>query len=316
MKFLFKRIIIAIPIFLGITIIVFTLSNLAPGGPVDTLASSGHMTVEEYNQLIVQYGLDKPVCHRYLIWLGNLLRGNFGISYRTNQPVWELISERCVPSLILTGSGFILAILISIPLGTLSAYKPYSVWDNLASAVAFIGSSTPSFFISLVCIYFFAVKLKLLPVLGMYTSGGSGNLGDLLYHLILPSFIIMIQLVGPFIKQTRGSVLEVMNEDYVKTARSKGISEGRVMMKHALRNAWTPIITTMGLQIPFLIGGAVVTEQIFSWPGLGTLMLLSINARDYNTVMGVTVLISVVVLAANILLDLLYSVLDPRIKHS
>lgn len=312
-KYILKRVLIAIPIFIGITAIVYVLSCLAPGNVVDVLASQNNMTKEAYDAAIVKYGLDQPIIIRYLRWLGNLLQGNLGISTRTQQPIWDMIMERLPSSLLLTVTSLVVSVVISIPLGVMAAYKPYSAWDNISSAVSFVGASAPNFFISLIFVYIFAAKLNWLPAQGMYTTGGGGGFIDLVRHMVLPVIVLCVQMMGSFIKQTRGSVMEVMNEEYIKTARQKGISEARVVVFHALRNAWIPIVTTIGLNIPFLVGGAVVTEQIFAWPGIGSLMITAINTRDYDLIMGVTVLISVVVLAANIVLDIVYAWLDPRI---
>lgn len=315
-KYIIKRILIAIPIFFGITIAVYTLTCLAPGNVVDILASEGTMSKEGYAAAIARYNLDKPIITRYIIWLGGLLRGDLGISSRTALPVMSMITERIVPTLILTGTALVASVLISIPLGVMAAYKPYSVWDNISSAISFLGASVPNFFLGLIVIYVFAVKLKWLPSQGMYKIGGSGGFIDLLKHLILPALVLCVQIMGNYIKQTRGSVLEVLNEEYVKTARSKGISEFRVVVGHALRNAWIPIVTAIGLNVPFLVGGAVVTEQIFGWPGIGSLMMTAISTRDYNLVMGITVFIAIVVLITNILLDILYAYLNPKIALS
>lgn len=292
---------------------VFILSNMAPGSPADVMASSGNLTNEAYEELKVSLGLDKPVIVRYFYWLLDLAKGDLGKSTNSNQAVSRLIGQRIGPSLILTGTAILLSILISIPLGVLAAYKPYSVWDNISSAISFVGVSAPNFFVSLVLIYIFAVKLRILPAQGMYYNSDK-SLWALTLHLLLPSLVLSIQLLGSFVKQTRGSVLEVLNEEYIKTARSKGILEIAVVVKHALRNALIPIVTTIGMTVPFLIGGAVITEQIFSWPGIGSLMVMSVNTRDYNTIMGVTVMVSISVLAVNILLDIIYTYLDPRIK--
>lgn len=312
-KFVLKRILISIPIFIAITIMVFILANMAPGSPADVIASSGQLTEEAYRDLKISLGLDKPVIVRYLIWLNDIIHGNLGISTNTSQPVAHLISQRIGPSLILTGSAILISIIISIPLGIMAAYKPYSFWDNLSSAISFFGVSAPNFFISLVLIYIFAATLKVLPAQGMYFTG-SKTFSALLIHLFLPSLVLSIQLLGSFVKQTRGSILEVLNEEYVKTARSKGIREIAVIIRHVLRNALIPIVTTIGMTVPFLIGGAVITEQIFSWPGIGSLMVISVNTRDYNTIMGIVVLVSTAVLVINIIMDIIYSYLDPRIR--
>ncbi len=313
LKFILKRVLLSVPIFIGITVIVFVLSNMAPGSPLDIMDASGTLTKQAYEELQVSLGLDKPIIVRYLIWLFDLSRGDFGVSSNTSYQVLQLIGQRIGPSLLLTGNSILLSIMIGIPLGVAAAYKPYSIWDNLSSVISFIGVSTPNFFVSLVLIYIFAVKLNLLPAQGMYFNN-TQTLSGLVLHLILPSIVLSIQMLGSFVKQTKGSVLEVLNDDYIKTARAKGLSEIKVVVRHALRNALIPIVTTIGMMVPVLIGGAVITEQIFSWPGIGSLMVLSVNTRDYNTIMGITVIVAVTVIITNIILDVIYTFLDPRIR--
>lgn len=313
-RYILKRLLYAIPVFLGVTFVIYTLINLAPGGPLSVLAASGEMSLSDLEALKISMGLDKPIVIRYFIWLGDLLHGDFGISYRTSQEVSLMISQRIMPSLMLTGTGILAAMLVGVPLGIISAYKPNSVWDHISTFISFIGASVPNFFLSLLLIYVLAVKLKWFPTSGMQSSGMSGNLLDLLHHLALPAFVCGIQPIGNYIKQTRSSVLEVLNEEYIKTARSKGLTNVVIVLKHAFRNALIPIVTTISLSIPFLIGGAVVTEQIFAWPGIGSLMITAITSRDYPVIMGVAVLICGVVLVANLILDLIYAALDPRIK--
>ncbi len=313
-RYIVKRLLYAIPVFLGITFAIYALINLSPGGPLSVLAASGELSLSDLEALKVSMGLDKPLVVRYFIWLGDLLHGDLGVSYRTSQEVGMMIGQRIIPSLMLTGTGIIGAILIGVPLGIISAYKPNSVWDHISTFISFIGASVPNFFLSLLLIYVLAVKLKLFPTSGMYSSGAGNDLGDLLHHLALPAFVCGIQPIGNYIKQTKSSVLEVLNEEYIKTARSKGLTNPVIVLKHAFRNAMIPVVTTISLTIPFLIGGAVVTEQIFAWPGIGSLMITAITSRDYPVIMGVAVLICGVVLVMNLILDLIYAALDPRIK--
>lgn len=313
LKFIIKRILLSVPIFIGLTFAVFLLSNMAPGSPVDVIAAETDLSPEAYAALEHSLGLDKPLVVRYALWLGDMLRGDMGLSSRTQTSVWDMIAARLGPSLMLTMTGLCIAIAVSIPLGVMAAYKPYSIWDNISSVISFLGTSTPGFLICLCGIYIFCVKLNILPSQGMYTVGADKNFWDLMRHLLMPACIVGFQLMGNLIKQTRSNVLEVMNENYIKTARSKGIRENAVIIRHALRNALIPIITVISLNIPFLIGGTVVVEKIFGWPGIGSLLTDSINYKDYNPIMGVAVVICVVVLLSNILLDVLYSFLDPRI---
>ena len=307
-KYVIKRLFYAIPVFLGITFTVYLLINLAPGGPLSILAASGEMSLSDLEALKASLGLDKPVLVRYFLWLADLLHGNLGTSYRTSQAVSMMIGQRIIPSLLLTGTGIIGAIIIGIPLGVVSACKPNSIWDHISTFVAFIGASVPNFLLSLLLISVLAVNMTL------YSAGTGGDWKDLLYHLALPAFVCGIQPIGNYIKQTKSSVLEVLNEEYIKTARSKGLRNVVIVIKHAFRNSLIPIVTTLSLSVQFLLGGAVVTEQIFAWPGIGSLMITAITSRDYPVIMGVAVLICVVVLVVNLILDLIYAALDPRIK--
>ena len=320
-KYTIKRLLIAIPVFLGITFIVFFLVNIAPGGPLDIMASSGELSQSDLEALKVSLGLDKPIIVRYFIWLGELFQGDLGTSYRTSQEVSLMIGQRLQASLILTGTGIVMAIIIGVPLGIISAYKPYSKWDSLANFIAFLGSSVPNFFLSLILIYVISVKLGWLPTSGMYSTSGNREFGDLVQHLILPAIVCGIQPIGNYIKQTRASVMEVLNEEYIKTARSKGLKENIIVVKHAFRNALIPVVTSISLSIPIgarlsmMMGMTVFVENVFAIPGIGSLMVTAINNRDYPVIMGVTVLISVVVLVANLILDLIYAKLDPRISY-
>jgi len=315
-KYIVRRIAISIPTFLGITILVYFLSSLAPGSPLELLFNDANATGEVMKAQEARLGLDQPVYVQYLRWLGQLLKGNLGTSYRTGLPVWDSIAERIGPTLLITMSSLLLSIIIAIPLGVVSAYKPYSGWDYFSSGLSFIGAATPNFFAGLVLVFLFSVKVKFFPSSGMYDTNIPHSFGNMFHHMILPTIVLSIQQVGGLIRQTRGSMLEVLQDDYVRTARAKGCLEKRVLFRHALRNALAPIVTMIGNMIPFLVGGAVVTEQLFSWPGLGSLMVLSINSRDYPVIMGITVFISMAVLVGNLIIDLLYGLLNPRIRYS
>lgn len=314
-KYIMKRLLIAIPTFFGITILVYLISSLAPGSPIEMLMADPMATQEDLEVLKAQMGLDQPVIVQYLRWLQTLLQGNMGISYRTNLPVMDMVMERLGPTLILTITSTILSVLIAVPLGIMSAYKPYSLWDYVSSGFSFVGASTPTFFTGLVFIYIFAVKLNILPMGGMYDSGVE-TFGSLANHLVLPCLTLTVFNVGSLLRQTRGSMMEVFSEDYIRTARAKGLHEFRVVVVHGLRNALIPVVTVLSTMIPFLFGGAVVAEQVFSWPGLGSLMVQSINSRDYPTIMGITVVIAAAVLIGNIITDIVYSMLDPKIRES
>ncbi len=313
--FVIKRLLTAIPTFLGITVLVYILASLTPSSPLEILFNDPYATAEEMARKSKELGLDQPVIIQYFHWLTQLLQGNMGTSIRTNLPVMMMIGQRVLPTLILTGSAMLITIVISLPLGIMAAYKPYTKWDYVSSGLSFVGSAMPNFFAGLVLIYLFCIELRIFPTSGMYDTSGARTLPMFLHHLVLPSFVLAIQMIGSLIRQCRGSMLEVLQDDYVRTARAKGLREKDVLIRHALRNAWIPLVSWFSTQLPFLIGGAVVTEQIFGWPGLGSLMVQSINARDYPVIMGVSVLIAVFVLIGNLLVDLLYGMLDPRITY-
>ena len=315
-KYVLRRLLVAIPTFIGITVLVFFLSYLAPGSPLEMLFMDSNADAQVMADMEARLGLDQPVYIQYFRWVGQLFQGNLGFSYRTGLPVWDMVAERIVPTLLITIASLVLSVLIAIPLGVMSAYKPYSGWDYFSSGLSFIGAATPNFFAGLVFIYLLSVKVNIFPSSGMYDSAGAHTFLDLVHHMVLPTLVLSIQQIGSLIRQTRGSVLEVLQDDYIRTARAKGCLESRVLFRHALRNSLSPVITRIGSMIPFLVGGAVVTEQLFSWPGLGSLMVLSINSRDYPVIMGITVVIAVAVLIGNLIIDLIYSVLDPRIRYS
>jgi len=315
-KYLARRILIAIPTFIGITILVFMISALASGSPLELLLNNQNISAAEVERMRIKLGLDQPIYIQYFSWIKSFFQGNLGNSYRTGQPVMKMVLDGLGPTVLLTVTSVVIACLISFPLGVQSARYQNKGWDNSSSVFSFLATSTPSFFLALIFLYFFSVKLKLLPIGGMYDAGKAESMTALLRHLIMPAFVLGMQLVGSLIQYTRSSMLEVMKEDYVRTARSKGLKEKLVILKHVLRNSLIPVATYLGMEIPLLLGGAVVTEQVFSWPGIGSLMIKSIDSRDYPVVMGITVLVAVAVLLFNIITDLVYGVLDPRIRYN
>ncbi len=315
-RYLMRRILIAIPTFLGITILVYVLASMAPGSPLEMVFMDSNATAEAMADQEARLGLDQPIYIQYFRWFMQLLRGNFGVSFRTSLPVWDSIAERIGPTLLITISSIVVSICIAIPLGVMSAYKPYSRWDYFSSGLSFAGAATPNFFVGLMLIFLLSVKVHLFPSSGMYDSAGPHSFGVMVHHMVLPVLVLCLQQVGGLIRQTRSSMLEVLQDDFVRTARAKGCLESRVLFRHALRNALAPVVTMVGNMIPFIVGGAVVTEQLFSWPGLGSLMVLSINSRDYPVIMGITVFISVAVLIGNLIVDVIYSLLDPRVRYN
>ncbi|HWS41599.1 MAG TPA: ABC transporter permease [Pseudoflavonifractor sp.] len=313
-NYLIRRILIAIPILLGITLVSFFIITLAPGSPVDLMVSPD-MTEEARLAMERSMGLDAPLHSQYLTWLSNLLRGDLGYSYSSYRPVAQIIGERLPATFLLMGTSLLIGFLVAVPLGILSALKQHSVFDYLATFVAFFGVSAPNFFLGLGLIFLFSVKLGVLPSSGMFTLGGGGGVGDVVRHMVLPCTVLAVNISGRFIRYVRSAMLEVLGQDYLRTATAKGVRYWGRITVHALRNALLPLITLIGLEIPALLGGAVVTEQIFVWPGVGRLTMDSILIRDYPVLMGLNLMAAVMVLLSSLLTDIVYAVADPRIKY-
>jgi len=313
-SYIIRRLLIAIPVLFGVTIFNFLIINMAPGNPVEMFIDPN--TSPELIELRKeQLGLNAPLWIQYFKWLGNLFQGDLGFSFTTYEPVTQVVGERLGPTFLLMGTALLLGIIIAVPLGILSATKQYSFLDYFTMGVSFLGISMPTFFLGLGLIYIFALQLGWLPTGGMMTLGGDGGIADRLRHLILPAFVLSILIAGRMIRFVRASMLEILGQDYLRTARAKGLREFVVTNKHALRNALIPIITVIGLEIPFMLGGAVILEQIFQWPGMGQLTIQSIFSRDYPTLMAINYISAIVVLFSNLLTDIFYSIADPRIKY-
>ncbi|MBQ8082278.1 MAG: ABC transporter permease [Clostridia bacterium] len=312
-KYILKKLLTALPVLIGITVIDFLLMNLA-GSPLSMM--SGPRVTEAAKALKAeQLGLDQPLVIQYFQWLGQLLQGNLGYSYKSYQPVAEIIGSHLGPTLLLTSTALIVGLLIAVPAGIYSAVHRYQRRDYAVVTASFLGSSIPGFFLSLLLIYVFTVRLKWLPSFGMSTAGTGGDAWDVLQHLAMPALVLALSIAGNNIRYIRSAMLEILSMDYLRTARSKGIGRRLVINKHALRNALLPIITVIGMEIPVLFGGSIIIEQIFSWPGLGLITMNAITGRDYPVIMGVSLLSAVVVLAANLITDILYALADPTIKY-
>ena len=313
-RYIRSRLITAIPVFFGITLLVFLMVNLAPGAITD-LMGEGAANDADRAALEASLGLDQPLPLRYAGWLAGLFQGDLGQSYFYNRPVSRLILQRVGPSLLLTGSGVALAVAAALPLGVLAAWKPRSVWDRLASFLSLLSFGVPGFVLCLGGIALFAVTLGWLPTHGMYAAGTFTSLGDLLRHLVLPAGVVCLSSLGELVKQTRSACLESLGQDYILTARAKGLTDRAVIVRHAFRGSLVPVLTTILSHIPHILGGSVVVEQIFGWPGMGSLLFSAISQRDYPVVMGVTVVIALGVLLTNLLLDLVYGLADPRVRY-
>jgi len=314
--YMIRRILISIPVFIGITIIMFALINSAPGDPLVALMNPeravDQATIEALRK---ELGLDKPTPVRYAIWFGQMMRGNLGKSFITRQPVLEDIQQRLPATLELMAVALGMAILIGVPLGILSALRQYSILDYIMTVSSFFWVSVPIFFLGLVLMYLFSLKLDLFPVSGIQTAGEPFSILDNLWHLFLPAVAIAATNIAGFLRYSRASMLEVVRQEYISTARAKGLRERTVMLRHAFRNALLPIVTLIGLTIPNLFGGAVITETIFQWPGIGMLYVQAVRGRDYNLTMGISFFSALLILAANLVTDLAYAWVDPRIKY-
>lgn len=312
-KYVAKKILLALPVLLGITLIDYLIMCLA-GSPLDMMISP-RATQEAVAMKAQQLGLDQPVLVQYFSWLGQLFQGNLGYSYKSYQPVADMIRSQMGPTLLLMGVSLILGLLIAVPAGIYSAIHRYQKRDFAVVTASFFGSSIPGFFLALILIYFFNVRLGWLPSSGMYTPGTGGDFWDVIRHLIMPALVLAVSVAGSNIRYIRSAMLEILEMDYLRTAKAKGIGHFLVINKHALRNALLPIVTVIGMQIPTLFGGAVIIEQIFSWPGLGLVTMNAITGRDYPVIMGVCLLSAIVVQVSNLLTDIVYALVDPTIKY-
>ncbi|NLZ80268.1 MAG: ABC transporter permease [Clostridiales bacterium] len=312
-KYILKRILIALPVLFGITVIDYLIMSLA-GSPLEMMQGP-RVSEAAVEVRAAMLGLDQPVYIQYFIWLKELFQGNMGYSIKSYQPVSKIIGEHIGSTILLTGTSLILGLAIAIPAGIYSAVHQYKKRDYTLVTLSFLGSSIPGFFLALIFIYIFTVKLGWLPSSGMTTTGSIGGFLDVLKHMIMPVFILAISVAGSNIRYVRSAVLEILQKDYVRTAKSKGIGRFLTINKHALRNALLPIVTMIGMQIPALFGGAIIIEQVFSWPGLGLITMNAITNRDYPVIMGVCLLTAVVVLLSNLLTDIVYAIVDPTIEY-
>ncbi|MCC6804196.1 MAG: ABC transporter permease [Anaerolineae bacterium] len=316
-NYLVRRAVQSIPTLLLLTMIGFLFISLAPGDIVDamidpTLLDQGGREMLEARRRAL--GLDQPLPVQYIDWLGEVIQGNLGYSFVTSRPVAIVIGERLGPTIQIGGLALLLAIFVGVSVGLVSGLRQYSMLDYVISVFSYGAWSFPNFYLALILIYVFAVKLRVLPSAGMLTPGVD-TVEDRIRHLILPVVVLSLQFIGMFARQTRSAVLEVLHDDYVTTARAKGLRENRVVLRHIMPNALIPVLTVIGLALPLLITGAIITEIIFSWSGMGSLTVSAINARDYPVVMGIVLVIGVVVMIVNLFVDLLYAVVDPRVRY-
>lgn len=310
-----RRLLASVPLIFGITVICFLLMNVMPGDPVEMMVSPIHMSPETYQAKREMLGLDKPLVVRYFRWLNEAAHGNLGYSFTDGRPVLERIAQRFLPSLQLVFGALFVGVVTAVPLGIAAAVRKYSALDYLLTGAALFAISIPAFFLGLLAIYVFSLRLDLLPVGGMFTLGRAGDVLDRLRHLVMPVVVLGLVQTAVLTRYMRSSMLEVLGQDYIRTAKAKSLPGRVVLFKHALRNAVMPIITIVAVSLPQLFGGTVITEQIFQWPGIGTLTLEALNARDYPVLMGINLLLAVLVFVCNLAADILYAWVDPRIRY-
>ena len=315
--YLLRRLLILIPSVIGISVVLFTVLALAPGDPFEELATNPNVPAEVRASLRAQFGLDDPVVMRYFRWFGSMLQGEWGFSFASRVDVDTLILQRIPVTLLIFGSALVLALLIALPVGVYAATRPYSIFDQIANTLAFVGFSLPPFFTGILFILLFSITLDWLPFVYRADISATGWrwYWEHLRQAIMPVAVIGLFQGASWTRYVRSAVLDVIRLDYVTTARAKGLAERTVVVKHVVRNALIPVVTLVALQMPALFGGAIVTEQIFRVPGIGSLLISAILANDTPVIMAVTFVFSFLVVAFNLLADVLYAWLDPRISY-
>jgi len=318
MTFLLKRFLFTIGLLIGITFLSFVMMQLAPGDPT-AFFMDPNSSVEDLARIRANMGLDKPIPIQYLNWLGNLIQGDFGVSFSTGKPVLSMISERLPATLLLSLTTLILVLILTFPLGLISGAKKNSTFDNWVTVLSFIGMSIPTFWLGLILILIFSVNLGLFPTSGfmspnLHSAPWGIKVMNIVHHLALPLLTSVIGSLAGLIRYFRFGVIAVLDQDYIKAARARGLSERRILFKHAFKNTALPIITILGLQLPGLISGSFVLEYVFSWPGLGQLGIASVFSRDYPILMATLFFSSVLIIVGNLLADIAYAYVDPRVR--
>jgi peptide/nickel transport system permease protein len=316
--FVLRRLAIAVPVILGILLIAFCFVHLLPGSPIQMLINpndlSGPDSAKYLASLRAELGLNKPLPIQWLDWMGQLLKGNLGYSYQQQVPVTSLIGQRIGATVLLSVTALLLALAIAIPLGVVAALKQRSGFDYASVGLSMFAISIPIFFLGLMAIYVFSLRLGWLPPGGISTLGVTGSFSDTVRHLALPACVLSAVLLGPYVRYVRQSMLEVLGMDYIRTAIAKGAPRRRVVFRHALRNALIPLTTVLAIQIPALLAGTLVIETVFAWPGLGLLVYDAISNRDYPIILAVVMLSAALVVLFNLIADVVAAVLDPRIR--
>ncbi|MCC6305272.1 MAG: ABC transporter permease [Rhodobacteraceae bacterium] len=312
-RFLGYRLIQSAFLLLGVSIVSFGLMHLAPGGPLSLYTLNPTVTAQDIERVKALFGLDRPVHVQYLKWAAGMATGNWGYSFFGGRPVVDIVLDRLPATLLLMGTALALALVIGVAVGILSAGRRNSVFDYASAVAAMVALSLPTFWFGLLSIFTFAQTLRWLPAGGMVSTGGGGFV-DRLEHLILPVVVLALVLVAQWSRYTRSTMLEILDQDFIRTARAKGIRRSRVLLNHGLRAALVPLVTLAGLQVPLLVGGALVTETVFGWPGMGMLFLSALNTRDHPVLMAILMVGAVMVVLGNLLADVLVALIDPRVK--
>jgi peptide/nickel transport system permease protein len=312
--YLARRLLLLVPVLVGVSIIIFMVLHLSPGDPVEIMLGS-QATQEDRARLRADLGLDQPLHVQYVRWLGHVARGDLGRSIWMRRPVLNEVLVRFRATLLLTATALVISTTVGIALGVASAARPNSVLDRTSAVASLFGASMPSFWLGIVLMVVFALWLGWLPASGMFAPYGGGDVRDLLAHLILPAITLAAASVTIIARLTRSTMLEALGQDYIRTARAKGVVERAVVLRHGLKNALIPIVTVVGVQAGYLLGGAVLTETVFAWPGLGRLMVKAIFARDYILLQGGVLVFALAFVIVNLLVDLSYGLLDPRIAR-
>lgn len=313
-RYVLRRILLAIPLLIGISALLFILMQKVPGGPLAVYGNNPHMHAADRARLIHAMGLDQPLHIQYIRWLISAVKGDLGHSLFTGRPVLAMIAERTPNTLMLMGLSTVLSLILGLALGIFSAVRPYSKFDYVATTGSFLGYSLPTFWFGIMLMMVFAARLHWLPAGGMHSLGQEDNWLDGLPYMILPITVLSIVSIASWSRFMRSSMMEVLRADFIRTARAKGLSEKVVIGSHALRNALIPVVTVVMMAMPSLFGGAVMTETIFSWPGIGRLFYDSLGKSDYPVMMGILLISATLVVVFNLLADVLYSVVDPRIR--
>jgi peptide/nickel transport system permease protein len=313
--YILRRLLLTVPVLFGVTVIVFLVIWLIPGDPAMAILGT-YATPENVAKLNHDLGLDRPLPVQYLVWLGNVLSGDFGRSYILHRPVIDEVLDRLFPTLLLAGTALVLSSVFGVLLGIIAAIRQNTWPDKFITVIVLVGISTPSFWLGILLIFWFAVGLTWLPVGGMRDLFGGGGLVDTARHLVLPAVTLAVVAGAVLVRLTRGNMLEVMRQDYIRTARAKGLSEWRVIYKHAFRNAVVNVIPIIGLEAGFLLGGAVYVETVFQWPGIGRMLVSAISTRDILLVQGGVLIVATAYVFINLLADIVQSILDPRIGQT